>query len=45
MDENWSKDFGLFLEDVGRRPTEEYVFARIDKTKNFTKDNCYWKRK
>lgn len=45
MDENWRKDFGLFLEDVGRRPTEEYVFARIDKTKNFTKDNCYWKRK
>lgn len=42
--EDWA-DFRNFYADMGKRPVKSAKLERIDKTKNFTKDNCYWKRK
>ena len=42
--EDWA-DFRNFYADMGKRPVKSAKLERYDKTKNFTKDNCYWKRK
>lgn len=39
--ERWL-DFKNFLEDMGEKP-EGSRFTRIDKTKPFSKENCYWR--
>ena len=40
--EDWS-DFRKFYEDMGDRPIKSAKLARYDETKDFSKDNCYWK--
>lgn len=35
-------DFHIFLNDVGQPPERGLVFARLDKGKGFTPDNCVW---
>jgi len=40
--EDWS-DFRKFYEDMGDRPVKSAKLARYDETKDFSKDNCYWK--
>lgn len=40
--EEWS-DFRNFYKDMGDRPVKSAKLARYDETKDFTKDNCYWK--
>ena len=40
--EDWA-DFRNFYADMGERPVKSAKLERYDKTKNFTKDNCYWK--
>lgn len=39
--ERW-RDFSAFLEDVGQPPESGLVFARIDKSKGFSPENCAW---
>jgi len=45
MDERWRESFEDFISDIGKCPSADYVFARIDETKDFCKENCYWKKK
>jgi len=40
--EEWS-DFRKFFEDMGNRPVKNASLARYDETKDFCKENCYWK--
>lgn len=35
-------DFHVFLNDVGQPPAKGLAFARLDKSKGFTPDNCAW---
>ena len=35
-------DYQKFVEDVGEPPNKYYVFARIDKNKDYEPDNCKW---
>jgi hypothetical protein len=37
------KGYLNFVEDMGRKP-ELSILKRIDKTKEYCKDNCKWKR-
>src|ERR1700677_1329280 len=41
-DPRW-KDFWVFLEEMGERPTERSRLYREDKTKPFSKENCEWR--
>jgi len=43
--DRWLLNFYDFLEDIGERPSPEYVFGRIDRNKGFTPDNCKWMTK
>lgn len=43
--EAWKDDPTNFLDDMGIRPHGEYTFIRIDKTKDFSPDNCKWQKK
>lgn len=36
------RDFKQFLADVGQPTSQDLVFARLDKTRGFTPDNCRW---
>ena len=40
--ERWL-DIDAFLEDMGDRPSDKHRLLRIDKNKNFSKENCIWK--
>jgi hypothetical protein len=38
----WANDFGAFLRDVGRRPSDCHSLDRIDSTKNYEPGNVRW---
>ena len=40
--EDWHKDFYLFVEEMGERPSEQHRLNRMDSSKGFSKDNCEW---
>ena len=42
--ERWQNS-SLFREDVGEPDDPSYVFARIDKSKDFIPENCRWMSK
>ena len=41
----FTEDSSKFREDVGEPEDSSFVFARIDKSKDFTPDNCSWMNK
>lgn len=41
LDPAWL-DFKTFYKDMGKRPSPNYVLARISEDEDFTKDNCVW---
>lgn len=42
MCEEWKNDFSKFFEDMGPIPEGKNGIELIDKTKDFSKDNCMW---
>lgn len=36
------EDFEVFLADMGKRPGPEYSLKRIDNSRRYFPDNCYW---
>lgn len=40
-DPRW-KNFSIFLEEMGTKPSLEYQLERIDNDKNYCKNNCIW---
>lgn len=36
------EDFGVFLADMGRRPSSKHQLDRIDNEKGYSKGNCRW---
>ena len=45
MCERWKNDYYLFLEDMGEPKDDSFIFVRLDKTKDFTPENCQWMSK
>ena len=45
MCERWKNDYYLFLEDMGEPKDDSFIFVRLDKTKDFTPENCKWMNK
>jgi hypothetical protein len=39
---SWSASFINFYNDLGPKPSSMHVLDRIDKDKDFNKDNCRW---
>lgn len=37
--------FEIFLDEVGRRPSDEHRLVRLDTAKGFTRDNVVWAKK
>lgn len=42
-DEKW-EDFDAFFADMGPAPGVRFEIGRKDKTKDYSKDNCIWRR-
>lgn len=42
MSDEWRESFEAFYRDMGFKPEDKHSLDRHDKTKDFTKDNCYW---
>ena len=42
MSDEWFKDFNVFCQDMGERPSKEYSIDRIDVNGNYEKSNCCW---
>lgn len=40
--ERWLSNFFDFAKDIGDRPSPKHVFARIDRSKGYSPDNCKW---
>lgn len=38
----WNESYLAFLEDMGRKPSEEYSIDRINNNKGYSKKNCRW---
>lgn len=39
--EKWL-NFEGFLEDMGKKPSENHIFSRLDSSKGYYKNNCNW---
>jgi len=39
----WEKDFKRFLSDMGKKPTPYHMLSRLDSSKMYCKENCFWK--
>lgn len=42
MQTEWIKSFLTFVKDVGLAPSTNHTLERIDRSKDFTKQNCHW---
>lgn len=42
MADEWRDSFEAFFMDMGPRPKKDWSIERIDKSGNFSKDNCLW---
>lgn len=42
VDPRWLTSYEVFLEDMGRAPSEAHTIDRKDNTKGYNKDNCRW---
>jgi hypothetical protein len=40
--ERWGCSFETFLADMGRKPSPQHVFARINRDDNYKPGNCRW---
>jgi hypothetical protein len=40
--DSWLASFSNFYNDLGPRPSSKHVLDRIDKDKDFNKENCRW---
>lgn len=38
----WLNSFEIFLDDMGKAPSKNHIFVRIDNTLDFTPENCKW---
>ncbi|MDD5199269.1 MAG: hypothetical protein PHC88_05645 [Terrimicrobiaceae bacterium] len=38
----WLESFENFIEDMGRRPTDQHSLERLNNDGNYEKDNCAW---
>ncbi len=43
--ERWLNSYGAFLEDMGRKPSDNHSIDRIDANGIYTKTNCRWATK
>jgi len=43
--QEWETDFQRFLKDMGKKPTSFHMLSRLDSSKMYCKENCYWKSK
>lgn len=41
----WLSDFIVFVEDMGKKPTDSHTLERKDNSGNYNKDNCVWATK